>query len=78
MYCDNVSIVKSRGFLLGMRSDIGFEKDIKNVNLLSLFFTFPGQVGNESVKMFCESLYFQDLLNCNHSGNTIWLRKKFT
>lgn len=32
MYCDDVGIVKFRGFLLGRKSDTGFEKDVQNVN----------------------------------------------
>lgn len=64
MYHNDVGIVKSREFLLGKEYDTDFEKGVKNVSLLEcppvfLVFTFPGQAGNENVKMFCESLFFQ-------------------
>lgn len=37
MHHNDIGIVKSRGFLLGRKSDTGFEKDVKNVSLLSFW-----------------------------------------
>lgn len=77
MHHNDIGIVKSRGFLLGRRSDTGFEKDVKNVSLLVLWLLCL-QARLEMKVLKCSVKLLSDLLNCKDSGNIIWLGKNFT
>lgn len=76
MHHNDIGIVKSRGFLLGRRSDTGFEKDVKNVSLLVLWLLCR-QARLEMKVLKCSVKPLSDLLNCKDSGNIIWLGKNF-
>lgn len=57
MYCHDVGIVKSQGFLLGREYDAGFEKGVKNVSLLEghpvLLIFLPSQARLEMKVLKC-------------------------